>query len=141
MGDPFSIASGVAGIVSLGLTVYNGVDTYFSAIKDRGKDIERASYHLSLLGSYIDTIRSSQPRLSTSHAEATGPIARALLLCKDDLEALEKTVDKLKNNKGRWGESKSAATCPFSQAKLTQVQDRLFKATDTLDRFIQVSIR
>ncbi|KAF9766567.1 hypothetical protein IL306_001008 [Fusarium sp. DS 682] len=34
MGDPLSIASGIAGLVSLGLTICNGLYTYFNAIKD-----------------------------------------------------------------------------------------------------------
>ncbi|KAM6529803.1 hypothetical protein FALCPG4_007931 [Fusarium falciforme] len=38
MGNPFSIVSGVASIISLGLTVYGGLHTYFSTLKDRGED-------------------------------------------------------------------------------------------------------
>lgn len=49
MGDPLSVASGVAGLVSLGLSLCNGLHKYFSAIKDRHTDVEFATQTLALL--------------------------------------------------------------------------------------------
>jgi hypothetical protein len=140
MGERLSIASGIAGIISLGTTLCSGLHTYFSALKDQGKDVEYAYHHLSLLSSYIELIRPSAPTLCSRHTQATDLITRALLLWKGELEALEKTLDKLKSGKGTWEKSRSTVTYPFHQAKLTQVQDRLFKATAVLGTVVQALI-
>ncbi|WAO91761.1 Hypothetical protein NCS54_00924300 [Fusarium falciforme] len=117
MGEPLSIVSGNAGIISHGTTACSGLHTYFSALKDQGKNIEYACHHLSLLNSYIELIRPSAPTLSSRHAEAGDLIARTLIICEGELEALEKTIDKLKSGK-----------------------DQLFKATAVLETVVQALI-
>lgn len=140
MGDPLSITSGVAGIVSLGLTVYGGLHTYFSALKDRGEDVERACELLSLLGKYVELIRPSAPTLSNQYAQASDLVTMALRLCESELTALERTIDKLSRGKSTWEKSKSTVAYPFNQTKLLQVQDRLFRATGVLGTVVQLLI-
>ncbi|RSM10895.1 hypothetical protein CDV31_007023 [Fusarium ambrosium] len=140
MGDPLSIASGVAGIVSLGLTVCSGLQTYFSALKDRGEDIQQAHQLLTLLSEYIDLIRPIESMYGNRHGQATNLIALALRLCQGELQVLKETIDKLECGKGTWEKSKLVVTYPFNQKKLTQVQDQLFKTTGALGTVFHVLV-
>jgi hypothetical protein len=55
MGDPLSIASGVAGRLSLDIQVSESLLKYYQAIRDRSKDVGRA---ITKLKSLVDTLRS-----------------------------------------------------------------------------------
>ncbi|KAJ4324346.1 hypothetical protein N0V84_003907 [Fusarium piperis] len=143
MADPFSIASGVAGIVSLGITICSGLDTYFSAIKNQDDDLKHALEILSLLRSYVELIRPNASTLSHRYAQSTGLVIRALGSCESELRALKELVDNLNKIDGssdvarKWERSKSVITYPFQRKKLTQVQDQLLKATGTLGTVVQ----
>ncbi|KAF5004033.1 hypothetical protein FDECE_9446 [Fusarium decemcellulare] len=145
MGDPLSIASGVAGLVTLGLTICNGLNTYFSAIKDRGEDIESASQLLALLRSNIDIIGSSTSTLSNRYSRATQGITAGLKLCQHQLKVLNEVVNSLNIPNGipntrRWQKQKAVVIYPFNRHKLLQVQDQLLKATGVLGTFVQTLI-
>ncbi|KAI8669621.1 hypothetical protein NCS57_00777500 [Fusarium keratoplasticum] len=143
MAEALGIASGVAGIVSLGITVCSGLDTFFSAIKDRDDDLKRATELLALLRRYIELIRPSASTLSSRHAQATDLVVLALRSCEGELRALKELVDNLNTVDGasdvarKWDKSKSIITYPFQRKKLTQIQDQLLKATGALGTVIQ----
>ncbi|KAM6507907.1 hypothetical protein FSOLCH5_013106 [Fusarium solani] len=146
MAEALGIASGVAGIVSLGITICSGLDTFFSAIKDRDDDLKRATELLSLLRRYIELIRPSASTLSSRHAQATDLVVLALGSCKGELRALKELIDNLNKVDGasdvarKWDKSKSVITYPFQRKKLTQIQDQLLKATGALGTVIQALI-
>lgn len=146
MAEALGIASGVAGIVSLGITICSGLDTYFSAIKDRDDDLKRASDLVNLLRRYIELIRPSASTLSSRHARATDLVALALGSCEAELRALKELVDNLNKVDGpldvarKWDKSKAVITYPFQRKKLTQIQDQLLKATGALGTVIQALI-
>ncbi|RSL61500.1 hypothetical protein CEP51_013623 [Fusarium floridanum] len=146
MAEALGIASGVAGIVSLGITICSGLDTYFSAIKDRDDDLKRATELLSLLRRYIELIRPSASTLGSRHAQAADLVVLALGSCEGELRALKELVDNLNKIDGssdvarKWDKSKSVIAYPFQRKKLTQVQDQLLKATGALGTVIQALI-
>ncbi|KAF5007592.1 hypothetical protein FDECE_6078 [Fusarium decemcellulare] len=143
MADPFSIASGVAGIVSLGLTLCNGLHAYLSAIKDRGEDVESACQLLALLRSNIDLIGSSTSTLNSRYARATKGVRLGLKICESQLKALERVVLDLGDVNGlssmasKWQKQKATALYPFNRNKLAQMRDQLLEATGVLGTFVQ----
>lgn len=146
MAEALGIASGVAGIVSLGITICSGLDTYFSAIKDKDDDLKRASDLVSLLRRYIELILPSASTLSSRHAQATNLVVLALGSCECELRALKELVDNLNQVDGasdvarKWDKSKSVIIYPFQRKKLNQIQDQLLKATGALGTVIQALI-
>ncbi|KAJ4220769.1 hypothetical protein NW760_011935 [Fusarium oxysporum] len=132
MADPLSIASGVAGLVSLGLTLCNGLHNYLSAVKDRYSDIETATQGLALLQSNICIIQST----------ANG-VNLGLRNCETQLRALENFVEdlttapSLSGAKQKWQKQKMFIRYPFDQKKLFQLQEQLSKANSTLGSFVQ----
>ncbi|ENH63567.1 hypothetical protein FOC1_g10000040 [Fusarium oxysporum f. sp. cubense race 1] len=89
MSDPLSTASGIAGLVSLGLTLCNGLHTYFSAIKDRHNDIESAAQSLELRKVYISIVQTTASKLKHHSSLAVGGLYTSLKNCKSELKCLE----------------------------------------------------
>lgn len=143
MADPLSVASGVAGLVSLGLTLCNGLHNYFSAIKDRHRDIETATQSLALLQSNICTIQSSTLKLGHRHALAANGVNAGLKNCETQLKALEaflndlNSAENLSGIKEKWQKQKMFARYPFDQKKLFQLQEHILRANTTLSNFVQ----
>ncbi|EKJ73473.1 hypothetical protein FPSE_06348 [Fusarium pseudograminearum CS3096] len=143
MADPLSIASGVAGLVSLGLTLCGGLYNYFSAVKDRHQDIESAVQSLALLQSNICIIQSSTLKLGHRHALSANGVNQGLANCESQLKMLQQLMldltraEGLSDIKGTWRKQKMIARYPFDQKKLTQLQDQLSKANATLSSFVQ----
>ncbi|KAI6756083.1 hypothetical protein HG530_011819 [Fusarium avenaceum] len=143
MADPLSIASGVAGLISLGLTLCNGLQTYFSAIKDRDKDIEIATRDLNLLRFNIKIIESSASKVGNYYGLAGGGVNMGVKNCESQLKTLEILIRELTSDEGvlgaqqKWRKQKMLIRYPFDQKKLAQLQDQLSKANHTLNTFIQ----
>ncbi|KAJ4252879.1 hypothetical protein NW762_010785 [Fusarium torreyae] len=130
MADPLSIASGIAGLVSLGLTVCSGLQTYVNATKGRSEDIESTCQLLTLLRSYIDLIGSSTSTLINRYARATQGVSLGVV---QDLGV----GDGIPNASSKWRKQKAAALYPFNRTKLMQTQEQLLKATGVLGTFVQ----
>ncbi|CAJ0555372.1 Ff.00g054370.m01.CDS01 [Fusarium sp. VM40] len=143
MADPLSIASGVAGLISLGLTLCNGLQTYFSAIKDRDKDVEIATRDLNLLRFNIKIIESSASKVGNYYGLAGDGVNMGVKNCESQLKTLEILIRELTSDEGvlgaqqKWRKQKMLIRYPFDQKKLAQLQDQLSKANHTLSTFIQ----
>ncbi|KAJ4113667.1 hypothetical protein NW765_011273 [Fusarium oxysporum] len=143
MADPLSIASGVAGLVSLGLTLCGGLHNYFSNVKGRHQDIETASRSLTLLQSNIFIIQSSTLKLGHRHALSANGVNQGLANCEFELVALQQLMlnltreEGLSDITGKLRKQIKIARYPFDQKKLIQLQDQLSKANTTLSSFVQ----
>ncbi|KAK2929206.1 hypothetical protein FoTM2_009545 [Fusarium oxysporum f. sp. vasinfectum] len=143
MGDPFSIATGVAGLISLGLTVCDGLHTYFSAINDRKDDIAIATQSLALFKFHIFTVKSSASKLSHRHSPAIDGLRLSLINCELQLKCLESLLSELMPTedasltKEIWRRQKLIARYPFDRKKLVQLEEYLSRANTTLSSFIQ----
>ncbi|KAG5659161.1 hypothetical protein KAF25_000363 [Fusarium avenaceum] len=143
MADPLSISSGVAGLISLGLTLCNGLQTYFSAIKDRDKDIEIATRDLNLLRYNTKILESSASKVGNYYSLAGNGVNMGLKNCESQLKTLEILIEELTSAEGssgaqqKWRKQKMLIRYPFDQKKLAQLQDQLSKANHTLSTFIQ----
>ncbi|EWY83288.1 hypothetical protein FOYG_13126 [Fusarium oxysporum NRRL 32931] len=143
MADPLSIASGVAGLVSLGLTLCGGLHNYFSNVKGRHQDIETASRSLTLLQSNIFIIQSSTLKLGHRHALSANGVNQGLANCEFELVALQQLMLNLTRDEGlsditgKLRKQIMIVRYPFDQKKLIQLQDQLSKANATLSSFVQ----
>ncbi|KAL7755895.1 hypothetical protein ACKLNR_014422 [Fusarium oxysporum f. sp. zingiberi] len=143
MGDPFSIATGVAGLVSLGLTVCNGLHTYFSAIKDRKEDVAIAHQSLALFKFHVFAVQSSAAKLGHRHSPAIDGLQLSLINCEMQLKCLETLLNELMPTEDQslaeeiWRRQKLIARYPFDRKKLVQLEEYLSRANATLSSFIQ----
>lgn len=143
MADPLSIASGVAGLVSLGLTLCSGLNNYFNAVKGRHQDIEIASQSVTLLESNLFIIQSSTLKLGHRHALSADGVNRGMANCKSQLVALQQMISDLTRDesfsdlKGKLRNQMTIARYPFNQKKLIQLQNQLSSANATLGNLVQ----
>ncbi|KAG6981043.1 hypothetical protein FocnCong_v007792 [Fusarium oxysporum f. sp. conglutinans] len=143
MGDPLSIASGVAGLVSLGLTVCNGLHTYFSAIKDRKEDVAIAHQSLALFRFHVFAVQSSAAKLGHRHSPAIDGLQLSLINCEMQLKCVETLLNELMPAEDQslakeiWRRQKLIARYPFDRKKLVQLEEYLSRANATLSSFIQ----
>ncbi|KAF4454602.1 hypothetical protein F53441_2898 [Fusarium austroafricanum] len=142
MGDPLSISTGIAGLISLGLTLGNGLHTYFGAIKDRHNDIETVQQSLGLLQFNIHTLRSNQSKIGRRHGLAADGLTLGVINCEAQLRSLEVLLNELTSTEGstafkqKLQKQKMIARYPFDQKKLVKLQDQLSRANETLNNFL-----
>ncbi|KAG5801493.1 hypothetical protein H9Q74_013893 [Fusarium xylarioides] len=143
MGDPLSAASGVAGLISLGLTVCDGLHTYFGAIRARKDDIASAIQSLALLKFHVFAVQSSASKLGHRHSPAIDGLQLSLINCETQLKCLDSLLDELmpfeyqSRAKEIWRRQKLIARYPFDRKKLVQVEEYLSRANSTMSNFIQ----
>ncbi|KAF5574204.1 hypothetical protein FPCIR_13701 [Fusarium pseudocircinatum] len=143
MGDPFSIATGVAGLVSLGITVCDGLHTYFSAIKDRKDDLAIVTQNLALFKFHIFAVQSSASKLGHRHSPAIDGLQLSLINCEMQLRCLESLLNELRPTEDLslaregWRKQRLIARYPFDRKKLVQLEEYLSRANTTLSSFIQ----
>ncbi|KAF4457388.1 pyruvate decarboxylase [Fusarium austroafricanum] len=85
MADGLSVASGVSGLNSLGLTLCNGLQAYFSAIQDRDTDVRLATQNLDLLRFNVKTIELSRSKLKKQHSPCDYGLDFGLRNCEAQL--------------------------------------------------------
>ncbi|KAF5617484.1 hypothetical protein F25303_13252 [Fusarium sp. NRRL 25303] len=143
MGDPFSIATGVAGLISLGITVCDGLHTYFSAIKDRKDDLAIVAQNVALFKFHVFAVQSSASKLGHRHSPAIDGLQLSLINCEMQLQYLQKLLNELMPTedpslfKEIWRRQKLIARYPFDRKKLVQLEEYLTRANTTLSSFIQ----
>ncbi|KAJ5003126.1 Ankyrin repeat and KH domain-containing protein 1 [Colletotrichum sp. SAR 10_66] len=137
MSDPFSIASGVVGIVSLGLEVVKSLYEYCSTLKDQNSDIARIRDSLLRLHGLLDNLRRQLDarRFRSDDINILACIEGRILECKECVEELKKVADKFNHsqNDGFRAALKAKvrrATYPFQQSTLQKLErnvDRIFQ--------------
>ncbi|KAJ0336670.1 hypothetical protein COL922a_007672 [Colletotrichum nupharicola] len=97
MSDPFSIASGVVGIISLGLEIVKGLYEYRSSLKDQNSDITRIRDNLLRLHDLLDNLRRQlDSRSSGFRAALKARVRRATYpFQQSTLQKLEGNVDSI----------------------------------------------
>ncbi|RSL72525.1 hypothetical protein CEP51_011877 [Fusarium floridanum] len=92
MSDPFSIASGSAGLVSLGLTLCKGLAEYISAVKGHGEDVRHVEQKLNNLQMFLGIIETTLQDLTRS---------QGIHLPIDAIKVIETVLDQSKDGMTR----------------------------------------
>ena len=128
MADPLSIASGVAGIVSLGMTVCQGLMEYYGAWKGYEADVTAIMNSIDHL---FRTLQQFEDRLGdTTHLkkDAVDSLERSINACRYGVSELEKKLGKIRD-RGRPGKlgmleyHSRRALYPFKTSTLAKLQE------------------
>ncbi|EXF80288.1 hypothetical protein CFIO01_08525 [Colletotrichum fioriniae PJ7] len=126
--DPLSISSGVAGLVSLGLTVCKSLNTFCMDYRSRDTDIINLKNHAQRLDSFLQLV---QTRLEASHqvdsalSESLKNCFGACQGCIQEFESLAKKQNRPLGPKGLKEYGKDAARhlqYPFQKAKFDRLK-------------------
>ncbi|KAF3799694.1 hypothetical protein GCG54_00000939 [Colletotrichum gloeosporioides] len=134
MSDPFSIASGVVGIVSLGLEVVKGLYEYCSTLKDQSSDIARIRDSLFRLHDLLGNLRRQLDarRFHSNNINILACIEGRILECKECVEKLKKAADKFNHSQDNGFRAAlkakvRRATYPFQQNTLQKLEGNVDK--------------
>lgn len=101
MGDPFSVAGSAVGVISLGLTVCQGLLTYYGPFKAYDEEIRDVSNHIksfeSTLKALENVLANSQIFLSPLTAQSATVALDSIFNCQEGLERLSKMLNKCKS--------------------------------------------
>lgn len=98
MSDPISVTGTVVGIVSLGLSLCQGLVDYLGALKCRREEIESAYQQINGLQNSFSVIKAVLPKLRTDY-QASGQVVRNhLRLCEDEIKRLTQLLDEFKHH-------------------------------------------
>ncbi|OCT45664.1 hypothetical protein CLCR_01564 [Cladophialophora carrionii] len=92
MTDPFSVASGAIGVVSLGLTVCDGLISYFSAFKGQDQFLSSLSERAEHLNKSLHLLNQALPPLRTRTPDVARQIGKSLAECGSGILALQTKV-------------------------------------------------
>lgn len=98
MGDPLSVGASAVGIISLGLTVSNGLLDYYNAFKDQPADVAQMITSLQSLSQNLEAIdrKVQHPLLNR---EAVHGVTENLESCAAGVHILQVKLDKIRNTK------------------------------------------
>jgi hypothetical protein len=98
MSDPVSIASGAAGLISLGLTLCQGLVQYYDAWKHQDRDIGNVSSRLVVLKDILELLVTMLPNLDRAGTSLAARVENCLLACLDGMAVLDKTLERCRSS-------------------------------------------
>ena len=145
MAEPLSVASGVAGIVSLGITLCKSIYNYLEDFKSRGADIASASERTKALELTIASLQQCAERLDGQHASFVASFVRS---CESELAVLAGILNRYRpesniharSKRDRLKDKKSALLYPLNRRDIIRLEDQLSRTTATLCVALQVVI-
>jgi hypothetical protein len=132
MAEAFGVASGVTGVVSLGLTVCQGLLTYYGSWKDAPADVERMLKSIESLNSTFEVLKTSTTEKFGSDIRNT--VMQSIESCEGGLNRLKSKLDTIKVSpeSGKWNEKAKAqfrrSLYPFTEGtveKLMRIANEL----------------
>ncbi|KAI1249155.1 hypothetical protein MGN70_008764 [Eutypa lata] len=144
MADPFTIVGLAAGLASLGIQVCGGITTYLDGIKCQADDIASVKRQVQSLESVLQAVRTTLPRIDSSHQVSTTAVVECLRSFEAELETLGKFVSKLTADivtptkfKDKVKEQTKKLTYPFNRSKLNQLEARLVQVNGIFQTSLQ----
>ncbi|KAI0151112.1 hypothetical protein BJ166DRAFT_535187 [Pestalotiopsis sp. NC0098] len=145
MAEAFGVAASAGGIVSLGLQVYSGLNSYVEGVKDRKAELSAVSRQLNTFHATVSALQDALPRFNVLLSKSASPLPRALNTVEQELWALKLFLNKLQQAPDQspsvsttLREQKKKLTFPFHQPTLEKLQKKLETANLALQTSLQV---
>ncbi|KAF3000519.1 hypothetical protein E8E14_007288 [Neopestalotiopsis sp. 37M] len=145
MAEAFGLAASAAGIVSLGLQVYEGVASYVEGVKDRKPELSAISKQANALQAVVKTLQVAAPRIDATLTNNELPLFSSLKTVEEELWALKLFLNSLQDVSGQSSkivsvlkEQKKKLVYPFHRPTLEKLQKRLESANSALQTSLQV---
>ncbi|OCT49282.1 ankyrin [Cladophialophora carrionii] len=130
--DGVSVASSVAGLVTLTLQVGGAVATYVTAIKERSKNVKELQDELLLLGEVLSNLRDflNSEKAAGRSFDRYSVLSKAIRDCR---QRIERIGDRLKPppDGGRFLRAIDHLRWPFEQREVMQMVDNLKRYSQT----------
>lgn len=137
MADPFSIAGSAAGVISLGLTVCQGLLQYYRAYQDYEEDVLRMCTSVNGLQQTLHILDSTL-RDSTFTGEVVTRVEENVLACEEGIKKLSQKLAKVRkadvptNISGMVWIQLRRALYPFKESTMAKLREILADLRDGL---------
>ncbi|KAL3431916.1 hypothetical protein BDV09DRAFT_198273 [Aspergillus tetrazonus] len=145
MADPLSIASGLAGLISLGISVTKNLIDFYSAYKNQASDLIHITRNLESLLVIFDTLDNTlkvrQPQINEK--ELLESIDNAITECKEIIEELQVEYLKFREKsttgfRGRIQVAGRQAAYPFRKSTLQKLEEDISEIRNNLSLALNV---
>ena len=130
--DGVSVASSVAGLITLALQVGGTIAIYVNAIKERSKNVKELQDELLLLGEVLSNLRDFL-NSQTSDGKSCDTYSVLVKAIRDCRQRIERIGDKLKPplDGGRFARAIDQLKWPFEQREVMQMVESLRRYSQT----------
>ncbi|KAL5045868.1 hypothetical protein BDW71DRAFT_72141 [Aspergillus fruticulosus] len=139
MGDPLSIASGVAGLLSLGIQVTRSLVDFYSTYQDQDSDLIQITQNLGnllvIFAALDNALKSHRPRIDEQ--ELLKSIDNSIWACKEIIKELEAECHKVQEVsttgfKGRIQSAGRRVAYPFRKSTLQKLEEDISEIRENL---------
>lgn len=144
MTDLFSVASGAIGVISLGLTVCDGLVSYVSTFKGQDQYLDNLSQRADGLNNCLNLLNRSLPSLRTGSADVTIQVEQSLEVCRPSLSLLEDKLASFRQAQGpslrkdKFKHAAKKAVFPFKRDTLVELSGAIDSLQLNLDTILAV---
>ena len=131
--DPVSVASGVAGLITLALQVSDNLYQYIKAVSERAKNAKELHSELLLLGEVLSQLRDflNSEQAKGSMFDEHSVLQRSISECK---ARVERIGDKIKPKEGnKLSRAFDHLVWPFKQEQVLQMMENLRRFRSTFE--------
>ncbi|KAL4736686.1 hypothetical protein BDV11DRAFT_211045 [Aspergillus similis] len=145
MADPLSIASGVAGLLSLGIQVTQSLINFYSTYKDQNSNLIQITKNsenlLDIFTALDDALQSRRPRIDDQ--ELVACIDRSIGGCNEIIKELEAECHKFQDTsttgfKGRIQSAGRRVAYPFRKSTLQKLEEDISEIRENLSLALEV---
>lgn len=138
MGDPVSATGTAVGVISLGLSVCQGLISFYRAWKDYDEDLDGAGRNV---GSLLESLRGLEvifQRLLPHNLDGAPNAAGSLIACRSVVESLERFLENCRCTSPPQSTKEKAkgilrrSLYPFRKATLDDIQSGVTQLQNTL---------
>lgn len=143
MADPLSIASGVAGLLSLGIQVTKSLVDFYSAYKDQTPALAKITLNLENLLGILQSLDSARQNGQPQTDALLQEIDKAAVGCREIIEELRDECQKFQKDtaaslKDRIQVAGRRATYPFRKSTLQKLEEDIGEIRENLSLALNV---
>ncbi|KAJ5088469.1 hypothetical protein N7456_012085 [Penicillium angulare] len=140
MADPFSVASGAIGIISLGIEVSGRIVSYCQAWQDYGDDIQRFGAKADSVRTLLKRVRELLEEIRITDPEIAGDMERTVADLQMKVEQLHETLQRyrpaLDSGPKRLRTQLKKAAHPFRKDTL----NKMWHDLDDMEQSLQIAL-
>jgi hypothetical protein len=140
MADPFSLASGAAGLISLAITTCNGLLTYYSSWRHRDETVTATCNHIQSLTSILQLLQDSLSQHNFD-SSVTSEVGRNIASCRDGIQKLTQKLKKVQDSRvtaREFNDFTRRALYPFKESTLLKMRELVSDLRDNLNLAVNV---
>ncbi|KAK5635392.1 hypothetical protein RRF57_011104 [Xylaria bambusicola] len=144
MAEAFGITASVAGILSLGLELFKGINIYIGAVRGRDEEVGAIRRQIKTFQGSLEILKGALQDLDMKHQTAGNIVKAALEAGELELKTLKDFMDKLTDSTSQSQSIESILkhaskklAYPFHEKNLETLQQRLDRANVSLDAAIR----